>query len=266
MIPKSLFQNYKNYYDKNGFVLIKDYFTNHEVYKIKEYADDILNWSNKRKGKWMNYYEKNPGSNIKVKTRVENMLNYHPGLYKFVHSRVSPGINIITNQDMTIFKDKINWKMPNCQGFDAHQDQPAWSDFPPKKYVSAAFFVNNTTFDNGCLEFAEDSNKLGLLDYEKNTTGALSDDIEEKLQWKSVPTTCNDILFFDSYVPHRSGPNITESSRSIFFITYNDIKEGVYYNDYFIRKRIELPPDNEREEGKEYIIEGSKYNLANPIV
>ena len=266
MIPKSLFYNYQNYYNKHGFVLIKDFFTNHEVYKIKQYANDIFNWNNQTKRKWMNYYERNSNNDKKVKARVENMINYHLGLKNLVYNRVNPAVNMITNQNMIIFKDKINWKAPNGQGFNAHQDQPAWSDFPPNKFVTAAFFANETTPENGCLEFAEDCNQLGLLDYETHSTGALSDKVEESLNWKSVPSKCNDILLFDSYAPHRSGPNITKFPRSIFFITYNDINDGIFYEDYFTRKRIELPPDNEREVGKEYKLQGSKYNLANPIV
>ena len=72
-----------------------------------------------------------------------------------------------------LFKDKINWKNPGGQGFGAHQDQPAWDDFPPNKFVTAAMFVNNTTKENGCLEFAEDANHLGILDYEKESSGSL---------------------------------------------------------------------------------------------
>ena len=214
----------------------------------------------------MNYYEKLPDKTFKTKARVENILNYHNGLNKLVHSRVNPSVNMITREEMTIFKDKINWKSAGGQGFGAHQDQPAWDDFPPNKFVTAAMFVNETTIENGCLEFAEDSNEEVILDYEAESSGSLIKEIEDSLKWKSITTTSNDLLIFDSYVPHRSGPNTSNKSRSIIFITYNNLNDGLFYEDYFKRKRIELPPDNEREEGKEYKIKGTRYNLSNPIV
>ena len=61
-----------------------------------------------------------------------------------------------------------------------------------------------------------------------------------------------DVAFFDSFVPHRSGPNSTDSSRRVLYVTYNKLSEGYAYESYYADKMREFPQDCEREEGKEY--------------
>ena len=57
--------------------------------------------------------------------------------------------------------------------------------------------------------------------------------------------------------------NNTQESRRIFYFTYNYAKEGSFYYKYLRRKRIEFPPNIERDSEIKY--EGTKYNLANPL-
>ena len=72
-------------------------------------------------------------------------------------------------------------------------------------------------------------------------------------------------MFFGSYIPHRSGPNLTDRPRRSFYLTYNALREGDKHDAYYQDKRQKFPPECERERGKDYS-EGAKiYNLANPI-
>ena len=48
---------YKKKFNKNGFVLLKDYLTEDEGNNIVEMADDLEKWDEKR-GKWMLFFEK----------------------------------------------------------------------------------------------------------------------------------------------------------------------------------------------------------------
>ena len=70
------------------------------------------------------------------------------------------------------------------------------------------------------------------------------------------------IILFDSFVPHRSGPNLSNGSRRVIYLTYNLSDEGDYYEEYFASKRKNFPPDFER---KGPVNLTNKYNLANPI-
>ncbi len=73
------------------------------------------------------------------------------------------------------------------------------------------------------------------------------------MKFVSTPTAPGDAMFFDSYAPHRSGPNMTDKSRRVLYVTYNRASQGDHRARYFADKRKSFPPDIEREAGKEYV-------------
>lgn len=251
-------ENYHKTFWEDGFVLLKDYLSAEEANNIIKYANELENYP-EEKGKWMIYFEGD-----RKKSRIENILDYHPFLNQIVSGKISGLVEEIYGQKMSLFKDKMNWKAAQGKGFRAHQDQSAWNDFPPNRFVSVALFANDTALENGCLEFVRKEHQQGLYGHNIDGKGELDPEIERKLAWEFVPTSTRDILIFDSYAPHRSGDNTTDESRRIFYFTYNKTSDGDHYYDYIKRKIIEFPPDIEREEG--VIYEGKRYNLANPIV
>lgn len=250
---------YRKQFWSNGYVLLKDFFNNKEAHNIKLWANHIQQFPEQR-NKWMVYKE----TDTDITTRVEYFKNYYQPINKFIRTRLNPVLNEVYGNDMTLFKDKINWKHPNSKGFGAHQDQPAWCDFPADRFVTLALFADNSTIENGCLEFVKERHTEGLFSHDLESTGAMSSKVEDTFKWEPIQTTPKDILIFDSYAPHRSGPNNSDKSRRIFYFTFNKISDGLFYEEYNKKKRIEFPPDIERE-GHHYNNLGNKYNLANPI-
>ena len=258
IFKKSLQETYKN----NGFVLLKNYLTKCEANNVVNYINQIQHWKEEH-GKWMIYYEINK-DNKKIKSRIENYIEYHQFFKSFTHNKINPIVNFINNNNMVLFKDKINFKEAGGKGFKAHQDFPAWSDFPPTYYSTATLFANNSNSENGCLEFSPYNYNNGLLPYDISKGGHIDEDISNNLEWQFVETTPRDVVIFDSFVPHKSGPNDSLTERRNVYLTYNMCSEGDYYNSYVSKKRIEFPPEIDREANKDYSV-GTKYNLANPI-
>lgn len=256
-------EKYRNIFDENGYVLIKDFFTEDESKEIVKIADEIEKWP-EQKGKWMFYFEKNKEN--KYRCRVENFVNYHDQLNEILETKLFPIVDKICGEKMLLFKDKLNWKRGGGKGFKAHQDHPAWTDFEPNKYVTLALFANISNEQNGCLQFGKNTNNSKITElcpYNSEGLGQLQKDFEENLVWSITETGPRDILFFDSFVPHRSFENKTENPRRIFYFTFNSSSYGDLYDRYLKKKRIEFPPDIERENKKVKLF-GNKYNLANP--
>ena len=70
----------------------------------------------------------------------------------------------------------------------------------------------------------------------------------------SSPTHApGDAVFFDSFVPHRSGPNLSDEPRRVLYVTYNRLADGDHRAPYYADKRRSYPPDVEREPGKQYV-------------
>lgn len=282
--------SYRNTFRNNGYILLKDYFTQYEAIKINEYANYIEKMG-ETKGKWMTYYEKK--RDVKQKSRVENFINYYSPLNFFLNNQISSIVNFINEDTMCLFKDKINWKLPQGEGFRAHQDYPAWADFQPHSFVTAAIFADDNTRENGCVQFPTNyyqylenlnkndnqleenikdrdlfingENRKRLLDSEQNDLGVLKPHIVNQLDWVDAEATSRDLLIFDSFIPHKSEKNTTDTSRRNFYFTYNNSYFGDIYEEYFKRKRIEFPPDIERDDNMDYSIINTRYNLANPI-
>lgn len=243
--------------DTVGFLLLKDYFDEETSKRITRWGDEIEEWE-EMSGKWMIYNEQ---SETPLRSRIENFIGYHPELEEFVNHKIKPLLEKEISRKVHLFKDKMNWKRAGGKGFAPHQDHPAWSDFPSEIFWTVALFVDSSTEENGCLEFSPFRGNE-ILEYDQEGNGGLIGEFD----WKTYPTTPSDILIFNSFTPHRSGPNLSDGSRRIFYFTYNPSEDGDFYREYNQKKREELPPDIEREEGKEYKIFGNKYNLANPIV
>ena len=106
--------------------------------------------------------------------------------------------------------------------------------------------IDASTIENGCLEIASGRHKAGLIGDEWRPLEP------ERLGLEPVPTKAGDAIFFDSFVPHASGPNQTQAPRRILYVTYALAKHGDHRARYFADKRRDFPPDIERVAGRTY--------------
>ena len=244
----------------NGYVKLTNFFTKEEGEIITRWANELEEFP-EIKDKWMIYFEEG-----KLKSRIEHFLPYRRDIDLFITTKIKPLIEEKVGKKLNLMKDKMNWKNGGAKGFASHQDHPAWDDLNSDIFYSIALFPDGSTKENGCLEFVEGKNKEGIFenDLKEGGLGILKN--EDELVWKSIETTNRDLLFFDSFVPHRSHKNNTDKSRRVFYFTYNPVEFGDYYQYYYEKKKAEFPPDIERDPLKDYNYMGNKYNLANPIL
>ena len=80
-----------------------------------------------------------------------------------------------------------------------------------------------------------------LLDFKQTSTGQLNDEISKNINWEHVESTPRDLLIFDSYIPHKSDKNNSNTSRRIiFYFTYNDSCYGDLHSEYLKKKYFHL--------------------------
>src|SRR5262245_29563939 len=65
----------------------------------------------------------------------------------------------------------------------------------------------------------------------------LADEVVASLDWQPVELQPGDLLWFDSYVPHRSGTNTTATARRAWYLTYNAASAGDLRSTYYDDKR-----------------------------
>jgi len=238
-------------YEGDGFVVVSGMFGPAEVAALQAWVDEVQAWPEVA-ARHMVYGEPSltePGR--RLISRIENFYPYHRGLHAlFDGEQLLARVAELFGEPAVLFKDKINFKMAGGDGFKPHQDQQAgWSTYA-SLFVTVLVAIDDATLENGCLELSAGQHTRGLIGKEWTP---LTDEDMAPMAFVPYPTKPGDAIFFDSFVPHRSGPNLTADGRRVLYVTYNRTAEGDHRQRYYADKRKSYPPDCEREAGKEYV-------------
>lgn len=239
-------------FHKDGFLLVKNCFSDVEIAEIVSVTEKFnvkkpVDW---KKGNEMAYYETSKiNSGDRILMRVENVVDHYQIFNNIANSEKILGIiEKVIGEPCVLFKDKINFKNIGGGGFRPHQDKTVkWAKFG-SMFISAMITLTESTVENGCLEVAQGIHKRGWITEHPNS-GLLADQQIEEMNFIKIPTKPGDVIFFDSFTPHRSKNNYSKEQRINMYLTYNKKNEGDHRSEYFLEKRREFPPDNERSEG-----------------
>jgi len=231
---------------EQGYLVVPGLFTPEEMVPITEWVNEVENWP-ETPGKWMMYFEET--ENARLLNRIENVLPHHENFMALATGdKMQGACGQLFGEPAVLFKDKINFKKAGGGGFESHQDvQAGWGTYADL-HITCLITVDKTTVENGCLEMVGGFHNRGLLGDE----WVPLDDNAVEMEYVKVEAEPGDAVFFDSYAPHRSGPNNTDQSRRVLYYTYNAASQGEHFEQYYIDKRKSYPPDCEREDGKEY--------------
>jgi len=235
---------------RDGYVVVRGLFDAARMREIRAAVDELQSWP-EVPGQHMMYFEESLTDRRRILSRVENFCPYHGALNALVMSRQMLGaVAELFGEPAVLFKDKINFKMSGGDGFKAHQDVQAGWDAYASIHITAMLSIDRTTHENGCLEMAPGQHRRGLIG---KAWEPLGDETLAQMPFVACPTEPGDAVFFDSFIPHRSAPNLTADQRRVLYITYNRASEGDHLARYYADKRASYPPDCEREPGKQYV-------------
>lgn len=239
-------------YHEDGYLVLRahEWLTAEEKANLLRWAKEVQEWPEK-KYHWMKYYETSSKDGSRILNRVENYIPYHEGLNNIFNGSKSMDIlHQILGAPAVLYKDKINMKLPGAGGFEPHQDMLAgWGAYNVDNFVTFSVSIDHAHEKNGALECVRGHHKMGKL--ADDWTG-LNDTYVQAQTWNMVKTAPGDVIIFDAFVPHRSAPNNDTSSRQNLYLTYNKAAEGDHRLQYYIDKRKNYPPDNERLPGIKY--------------
>lgn len=250
MPPKILSEQQIHDFHRDGFLFVKNPFDAKRTQEIITWVDDVQNYP-EAPGKYLMYFEPSllePGK--KLLHRMENLYDYHKGFHELFDCDLLRGATSdLFGEQSILFKDKINFKFPGGIPFDWHQDhQAGWWDYG-ELFITALICIDKVTQDNGPLELAAGFHKQGLIG---DKWKPMTDEQVEGMEFVPCYLEPGDMVFFDSFIPHGSGPNMSDHSRRVLYITYGRLSEGDSRAQYYKDKARSLPQDCEREPGKEY--------------
>ena len=236
-------------YRDQGFLHLKGVFDAARMAEIRAWTDS-LSQAPEVSGREWKYFEKSALDGSRLLSRIENFTPYHDGFRKLLTEGPLPeAVGALIGDEAVLFKEKINFKLRGGAGFEAHQDvQAGWSDYAPR-HISVLIAIDAMTPENGCLEVLPGTHKDGLLG---QMWAPLTDAQTSHKPYTKVPCAAGDVLFFDSYLPHRSAPNTTTATRRGAYVTYNGARDGDSRARYHAEKYANYPPDVDRDPDGDY--------------
>jgi len=237
------------HFTRDGYLVVRGLFDATEMRDIAAMTAEVQGWP-EEPGRYMKYFETAEGGR-RVLSRIENFCPYHPGWDELVRDgRLQGAVSQLFGEPAVLFKDKINFKLAGAGGFAAHQDVQAGWDRYADLHITALVSIDAGTAENGALEMVSGAHDRGLVG---DSWKPLTDEQIQGMDFRPIYTEPGDAVFFDSFAPHRSGPNRTDSARRVLYITYNGVSAGDSRAQYYADKRANYPPDCEREPGREYV-------------
>lgn len=233
---------------RDGYLVVPGFLDETEIGDVSRWTEQLQHAPEKPGQHWVYREDSLVEPGRRVIQRIENFCPWHPGFNNMIRDgALARWTAALMGGPVTLFKEKINFKMPGAPGFKAHQDQQAgWSRYAPL-FVTALVTIDPATMENGCLEMAPGRHRDGLIGEEWSPLD------ESGLTLRPVPTLPGDVVFFDSFAPHASKPNFTDTPRRILYLTYNLRSAGDHRARYHAEKHAAFPPDIERDAGATYI-------------
>ena len=233
---------------RDGFFVLKQGFSATEIACIDTWVKELSALPEEPGKHWV-YHEKSlKGDGTDLISRIENIAPHHPGFAELGNTLKAPVAQLL-NEPCVLFKEKINFKMSGGDGFKPHQDSQAGWDAYADFFINALVSIDESTEENGCLEICAGHHNRGLF----KSWEPLCEDDMDGMEFIPCPTKPGDIVFFDCFTPHQSEPNMTETTRRIYFTTYNRASDGDHMAQYYIDKHKNFPPDIDRDQNKKYI-------------
>lgn len=250
-------------FDEDGFLVIRA--REHNLIDptvLQTWADEVRELPRDH-DKWMPYDETLPDGRKQI-MRTENFVDYHEGLATLLKGKPLGSIlKQVTRDDMLLFKDKINYKLPGANGFKPHLDAPAYDHIGKIEHTTANFAIHPATIANGCIYVVPRSHRM---DVKLSVGGRIDENWEAEHTWIPVELDSGDLLIFGSHLAHRSAPNTTDKPRSSVYATYHTVTDGTDLRDrYYKDRRENFPPDHERTPGKDYSVGVQRYAFAAPF-
>jgi len=186
--------------------------------------------------------------------RVEKFYNKGTHLSS-LNDKISKLLSDIFSKEYVIFKDKYNTKPPGGEGFYPHYDgifhwisengnkKNGWYEYAPD-FINVLIAFDDSNDLNGTIELSEINNFSfeELISRTKNNgTPEISESIANKLYFEKINLKIGDAVIFSHKCPHRSGINRAKRPRRIIYYTYNELRYGNNYNNYFDDKNTSNP-------------------------
>ncbi len=221
--------DHQNQWSSTGRLVLSGVLDAQTTGLLARWVDQIERWSRRPEGPGLHHLEQTPGGPRVA--RSEDFEPHHGGMKRFLRSGlVTDVLTQLFGEAPALFKEKINYKYPGGGGFAPHQDATAYRFVD--HHISVMVPLDPSTIASGCLWFADNL----VSEVLPNTDGRIDPAWVDAHTWSPVEVYPGDMVFFDSYAPHRSDTNTSDERRRAMYVTYNAASLGDFRTEYYADK------------------------------
>jgi 2-aminoethylphosphonate dioxygenase len=216
-------------YERRGFALVRGLFAPAEVAAWAEESARLLRLCFAREGEARGVTYRT-AAGLAVVDHLSPVIDVSPIFAALAaDSRLTGVLGRFSGRPVSLFKDKLIYKMPGLPGYPLHQDYSSWQEFP-RELISAVVAIDGADAENGGVEFFP-----GYHDRLLSAPGELRHmNAEEARQVDAggggvVRTEPGDLIVFHCLTPHRSGVNRSDRLRRQLYFTYSPAAHGDLY-------------------------------------
>jgi ectoine hydroxylase-related dioxygenase (phytanoyl-CoA dioxygenase family) len=239
-------------FQKYGYTVVPSFYSAEEVELISVWLDGLRD-SDGTENDIATYFETSPSSGETVLVRAEHLLGEHSPAITEMLLKVDAmqALGEVLGDAPLLFKEKANYKLPQCRSDLLHQDQAAgWGSYA-NFFVTMLIAVDENRIDNAAISFRRaEGHKLELLGPEWEVLSEDEPPFQPEQDYKVIEANPGDVVLFDCYVPHGSPANLTDRARRNLYLTFNRKSDGDHRMAYYHDKWENYPP-NTRDEARD---------------
>ncbi|MDP6506581.1 MAG: phytanoyl-CoA dioxygenase family protein [Planctomycetota bacterium] len=215
----------KQFFDENGFLHLKDFYTEEEVKELRqEFHTLVSNQDNRPKN--MSYscmepaegYETDPFNPRNVTGMMDHVLANDFWIDHFAEPQIVSVFVDLFGPNIDFHNGKIRNKPPGFVCTQSwHQDFPYEVHTEPD-LAAAITYIEETDFEAGATEVVPGSHKNGLWEPIEKVT--IREELVDEGTWEVVRAQPGDVVVIHVLVVHRAGHNFTNTSRHAIINEY----------------------------------------------
>jgi len=155
----------------------------------------------------------------------------------------------LADDDMFLFKEKLNYKLAGSGGYAPHLDSQAYTHIKDIKHLTMMIAIDSSTLSNGCLEVVPGSHEMHVPIGSDNF---LEPSWIASQSWTPASLQAGEAVIFGSYLAHRSPANTSTLDRRALFATYNCASEGDLREAYYQDRKQEWPATHMMKKDSKY--------------
>ena len=114
-------------FERDGYLVVRSGFSAAEMALIARWTDELAAMPEVSGRHWVFHEKSLKGDGRDLINRIENIAPFHDGFAEFAEALRVP-VGQLLGEEATLFKEKVNFKMPGGGGFKPHQDSQAGWD------------------------------------------------------------------------------------------------------------------------------------------